>query len=87
MKKISFCNIGLKLSGVDLMSDAEIIKDTTGNEAAIFPSHNTILDMEEYPHLKVEYNLTDAIRNSLDFLLELDTDDDDIVDTLCTPEI
>ncbi|MCF6149649.1 MAG: hypothetical protein E3K37_13430 [Candidatus Kuenenia sp.] len=82
-EEIQFRNIGLKVSGGDLMSNAPIVKDTAGNEAAILPFSHYNLDIEEYPYLKVTYNLADRKRTMLGFLLELDTDDDDAVDTMC----
>ncbi len=82
-EEISFRKAGMKLSGLDFMSNAEIIKDTAGNETAIIPLSQHNLDIEEYPHLKVSYNLSDPARNKLGFILELDTDDDEAVDTLC----
>lgn len=82
-EEISFRNVGMKLSGPDFMSNAEIIKDTAGNETAIIPLSQHNLDIEEYPNLKIIYELADPARNKLGFILELDTDDDEAVDTLC----
>ncbi len=82
-EEIQFRNVGLKLSGKDLMSNTPIVKDASGNEAAILSLSHYNLDLEEYPYLKVTYNLTDKARTMLGFLLELDTDDDDTVDTMC----
>lgn len=82
-EEIQFRNIGLKLSGNDLMSNTPIIKDASGCEATILSLSEYNLNIYEYPYLKVTYNLADTARTMLGFLLEMDTNDDDTVDTMC----